>query len=37
METERRTEIQQISGEVDIEDLIPEEDCVVTAYPLWLH
>lgn len=27
---ERRTEIQQISGEMDIEDLIPEEDCVVT-------
>ena len=27
---ERRTEIQQISGEVDIEDLIPEEDMVVT-------
>ena len=27
---DRRTEIQQISGEVDIEDLIPEEDCVVT-------
>ena len=27
---ERRTEIQQVSGEVDIEDLIPEEDCVVT-------
>ncbi|WMJ24453.1 DNA gyrase subunit A [Paludicola sp. MB14-C6] len=27
---ERRTEIQTISGEVDIEDLIPEEDCVVT-------
>ena len=27
---ERRTEIQMISGEVDIEDLIPEEDCVVT-------
>lgn len=26
----RRTEICQISGEVDIEDLIPEEDCVVT-------
>lgn len=26
----RRTEIQQVSGEVDIEDLIPEEDCVVT-------
>ena len=27
---ERRTEIQSISGEVDIEDLIPVEDCVVT-------
>lgn len=27
---ERRTEIQTISGEVDIEDLIPVEDCVVT-------
>ena len=27
----RRTDIQAISGEVDIEDLIPEEDCVVTA------
>ena len=27
---ERRTEIVQVSGEVDIEDLIPEEDCVVT-------
>lgn len=27
---ERKTEIQQVSGEVDIEDLIPEEDCVVT-------
>jgi len=27
---ERRTEIQTISGEVDIEDLIPEEDCVIT-------
>lgn len=26
----RRTEICQISGEVDIEDLIPQEDCVVT-------
>lgn len=26
----RRTEICQISGEVDIEDLIPVEDCVVT-------
>lgn len=27
---ERRTSIEAISGEVDIEDLIPEEDCVVT-------
>lgn len=27
---ERRTEIATISGEVDIEDLIPEEDCVLT-------
>lgn len=27
---ERRTEIQQVSGEMDIEDLIPEEECVVT-------
>jgi len=27
---ERRTEIMSISGEVDIEDLIPEEDCVLT-------
>lgn len=27
---ERRTEIQTVSGEVDIEDLIPEEDSVVT-------
>lgn len=26
----RRTEIAHISGEVDIEDLIPEEDCVYT-------
>lgn len=26
----RRTEIQMVSGEVDIEDLIPREDCVVT-------
>ena len=26
----RRTEIQQVSGEVDIEDLIPVEDCVIT-------
>lgn len=27
---ERRTSIETISGEVDIEDLIPEETCVVT-------
>ena len=27
---ERRTEIAHVSGEVDIEDLIPEEDCVFT-------
>jgi len=27
---ERRTEIQNVSGEVDIEDLIPEETCVFT-------
>ncbi len=27
---ERRTEICPISGEMDIEDLIPEEDCVIT-------
>ena len=27
---ERRTDIQTVSGEVDIEDLIPREDCVVT-------
>jgi len=27
---ERRTEIRAIEGEVDIEDLIPVEDCVVT-------
>ncbi|MGN1415332.1 MAG: DNA topoisomerase (ATP-hydrolyzing), partial [Oscillospiraceae bacterium] len=27
---ERRTEIQSISGEVDVEDLIPVEECVVT-------
>ncbi len=27
---ERRTEISLVSGEVDIEDLIPEEDCVLT-------
>ncbi|MCL2068535.1 MAG: DNA gyrase subunit A [Oscillospiraceae bacterium] len=27
---ERRTEIAAVSGEVDIEDLIPVEDCVIT-------
>ena len=27
---DRRTEIQAISGEVDIEDLIPEEECIYT-------
>ena len=27
---ERRTEIVDVSGEVDIEDLIPKEDCVLT-------
>lgn len=27
---ERRTAIESISGEVDIEDLIPEEECVLT-------
>ncbi len=27
---ERRTEIMNVSGDVDIEDLIPHEDCVVT-------
>ena len=27
---ERRTEIQSVSGEVDIEDLIPEEECMLT-------
>ncbi len=27
---ERKTEIQHISGEVDIEDLIPEEECIFT-------
>lgn len=26
----RRTDIENVSGEVDIEDLIPQEDCVVT-------
>ncbi len=27
---DRRTEITAVSGEVDIEDLIPEEECVIT-------
>lgn len=27
---ERKTEITDVAGEVDIEDLIPEEDCVLT-------
>ncbi len=27
---ERRTEIQAVSGEMDIEDLIPQQDCVIT-------
>ena len=27
---ERRTSIENVSGEVDIEDLIPQEECVVT-------
>ncbi len=27
---ERRTQIESVSGEVDIEDLIPYEDCVIT-------
>ena len=27
---ERKTEIQHVSGEVDIEDLIPEQECVFT-------
>ena len=27
---ERRTKIESVSGEVDIEDLIPYEDCVIT-------
>lgn len=31
---ERRTEITAVSGEVDIEDLIPVEDCVVTLTSL---
>ena len=31
---ERRTEIAAVSGEVDIEDLIPEEECVYTLTTL---
>ncbi len=31
---ERRTEILNVSGEVDIEDLIPEEECVFTLTTL---
>ncbi|MEG0979726.1 MAG: DNA gyrase subunit A [Oscillospiraceae bacterium] len=31
---ERRTEIVNVSGEVDIEDLIPEEECVFTLTTL---
>ncbi|MBO4893826.1 MAG: DNA gyrase subunit A [Clostridia bacterium] len=31
---ERRTEIQDVSGEVDFEDLIPVEDCVYTLTDL---
>ena len=31
---ERRTEISPVCGEVDIEDLIPEEDCVLTMTQL---
>ncbi len=27
---ERRTELSDVAGEVDIEDLIPEEECVIT-------
>ena len=27
---ERKTEIQDVAGEIDIEDLIPEEECVLT-------
>ncbi len=30
LKDERKTEIQTVSGEVDIEDLIPVEDCVIT-------
>ena len=31
---ERRTEITALSGEVDIKDLIPHEDCVITITSL---
>ena len=31
---DRRTEIVNVSGEVDIEDLIPEETCVITMTDL---
>ena len=31
---ERRTEISMVSGEVDIEDLIPKEECVLTMTKL---
>ncbi len=31
---ERRTEIMSVSGEVDIEDLIPKEECVLTMTQL---
>lgn len=31
---DRRTEITAVSGEVDIEDLIPEEECVITRSKL---
>ncbi len=31
---DRRTEIQNVSGEVDIESLIPEEDCIFTLTTL---
>ena len=34
---ERRTEITTVSGEVDIEDLIPVEECVLTLTHMRLH
>ena len=34
---ERRTEISAVSGEVDIEDLIPVEECVLTPDPVRLY